>query len=136
MRESLAAQRAARSIRESAGFDPLDAATVEEAEEGLRKAHTSHERLLVRGALCAVPGVPVVIGLVAAWANGSFSVSGPGDVIFIVVAHALGVTLLPGAFLLFKRSFTVRREGRERYGPALAAYGEVVAAWDNEQRNR
>ncbi|WP_274563636.1 hypothetical protein [Streptomyces spiramyceticus] len=136
VRQSPAAQRAARWVRERDGFDPLDAAVVDEAETGMRKAHASYERCFVGAALCALPGVPITIALTLDWVNSGLSIGYPGDVSGYVVAHLLAVVFVTSSVFLFKRSFRVRKEGRERYGSVLATYGKVVAAQENERRNQ
>lgn len=134
VRRSPAAQRTARWVCERDGFDPLEAAVLDEAEQGLRKAHARYERSLVAAVLCVLPGAPITIALLVDWLNGGLSFAVSGDVSFYVVAHLLAVFLLTLSVFLFKRSFKVSKEGRERYGRVLAAYGEVVAARENELR--
>ncbi|MGD6742947.1 hypothetical protein ACOKM3_14000 [Streptomyces sp. BH106] len=63
------------------------------------------EKLLVRGTLCAVPGVPIAIWLTLTWLSGGPSVKSSADVCFYVVAHVVGLIFLTGTFVSFKRYF-------------------------------
>ncbi|MFD8592818.1 hypothetical protein ACFV1B_25280 [Streptomyces sp. NPDC059637] len=135
LRDSEAARRTAAWIRERDGIDVLDGTTVEEAENGMRKARSKADRNFVGAFFCVLAGVPIVSALVGAWVNsGPPGMGGIDDVVFVIVAHTLGVLLPVGSVRMFKKSRRARREGREHYGPVLAAYGEVVAARENERR--
>ncbi|UGY93910.1 hypothetical protein [Streptomyces gobiensis] len=137
LQSSPAAHRTARWVCENEGFDPLDEATVKNAEEGMRKLRSRSDRAVMGICVSFLAGGFVTIAIISGWVKGWMLAGFVGDDRPVAVGiHISAVAMLSLSVYFIKRVRKLRKEIRELYAPVIASYREVVLAQENERRNQ